>query len=133
MMYPVNTIDATSYDCIPSHVKLFNLQSIDELLWVSLPAEAGRACMLVGLQQTLPTDLIYDIDDSSLVKENTWLCIPWELLDLDPGQHIYKIMLKDKFNTQTFALFFSYMIQTNAPDRPYVYIQRSSDETEVNI
>ena len=57
-----------------------------------------------------------------------WVDFLFKDLDLAPGKHIYRISLARIYKgSEVKDVFFSYTIQDDSPNKPYMYIDREND------
>ncbi len=125
--YPVTKLEACRYKDISSNTKVFNLQSLDSIIWVHLPEDVSIYCELYQI------DIIGDTNKEVPISRyihrecnRPWIKINKEALDTSIGQHIYKLSFIDTSTEIIYSLFFSYIIQDDNPDRPYIYMNRDN-------
>lgn len=115
---------ASAYNELPHHTKVINRSCVDSLLWIRLPATVNNGYILLQVDQTLPTTCSVLCHPSLVCHESgkPWISIDTTLLDLAPGQHIYKILMVDRSTNSRTAVYFSYILQDDSPATPYQYM-----------
>lgn len=127
MNFSVCKLLAGNYSEISSNVKLFNTNELTDYLWIKLPNRYSRPFNLIELDSIQPESCSVDITDDSVFKENIWVKIPKDKLNLSAGNHVYRIKLQSVYSEDTVVmLYFSYIIQDDNPDKPYIYMNRDS-------
>lgn len=128
MAGPYTTIIQSCHMCnLSANTKVFNIQNFADTVCVKLPDDFPRNFELVGMYN-LESDKDVDFEDYVLhVPYKPWVDVQKTVLSTEIGQHTYRL----DFNQQGFAIgatcWFSYIIQDNNPDKPYIYMDRSDD------
>lgn len=126
-------LDATSYDKVYSTNKIFNLDAVEYYLWIKLPTALscdykllniiqieksnrcdGSCCIKCKNEQEIPHDYYHR-------ERNVWIQIIFPALDQDIGKHIYRMEFLTPFE-DVISFYFSYIIQNDHPDQPYIYM-----------
>lgn len=111
-------------DDVYSNVPVINLKYIDYYIWFKLPNELLNSDLI---QIDEISENKYKIDLNQFEKVNKlWLACKYDVLNLDPGQHIYKFSFKT--DNDIISYYFSYIIQTDNPDKPYYYMTNERQE-----
>lgn len=125
--FPVHMLDACKYSETPSNLILFNSKELNDYLWIRLPKLFTRLFDVVDISEMISEETKSIEDLSEVFKENIWVKIPVNILNVSIGMHIYSITLQRKecyqYEENRFVLYFSYMIQDDNPDKPYVYMK----------
>ena len=56
-----------------------------------------------------------------------WYRFDSMFLNRDPGQHVYCMKMVNTQNNNTYNQYFSYILQKEDTDKPYVYMQKDSE------
>lgn len=108
-----------------SHV--FNIQNFADIICVKLPDDFPRDFELVGLYNLESNK---DIDFEDYVEQipyRPWVDFKRSVLDTHIGQHVYRMdFARDGLNFGA-TCWFSYIIQDNNPEKPYVYMKRDGE------
>lgn len=102
------------------HTKVFNVNLFGPTLHVHLPLLVCKDFRLMG---------VYENDVNCPVghyeyNNGRWIDIPVDCLNLDTGYHQYLVEFINNVTADTLYLYFSYMIQNDDPDKPYIYMNR---------
>ena len=113
---------------LSKYSQVFNIRNFADTICVKLPDDFPRDFEMVGLYN-LETDK--DIDFEDYVEQiiyKPWVDFKKPVLDTSIGQHTYRMdFLKAGFNIGA-TCWFSYIIQDNNPEKPYVYMKRDDSE-----
>ena len=55
-----------------------------------------------------------------------------QYLNLKSGKHTYRLMFVERYTDTDFSLYFSYIIQDDSPEKPYVYMKEDGASTPVS-
>lgn len=125
MEYPVCKINACRYNEISCNTPVINKNSLDSYIWIRVPSEISREFVLFQVDELVPEYKefsFFHVIDKECNKP--WFKITSEYLNLDPGQHVYKMSFVNRITNDTCSLYFSYIIQDDSPDKPYIYMKR---------
>lgn len=109
-----------------SNRPVMNVLQFKDILHIELPEKAA-------LERHNLLSITYLSDDSySLVAKSTsvtsrWVDIPCNLLDSSAGVHSYCITLADPISSDMYRLYFTYLIQDDNPNTPYIYMNRQEE------
>lgn len=126
-------VDATIKPLLASKTPLWNLHEVEDVLYVRLPCELLSDYTFVSILEISPDPKYTDEDDTSLVggitfpEGHPWLDIESTVLNLEVGEHIYKLTYKNDYTNDIAPLYFAYIIQNDDPEKPYVYMDRSGE------
>lgn len=114
---------AAPYSEVVTYRKVFNLNELQGTLHVQLPDEVVEdRCIL--LQVSDIEDLENSISSDISVFTTPWIDIPVSLLNKDSGIHTYLIKLAHGQTSDVLHVYFSYIVQDDNPDKPYIYMKR---------
>lgn len=114
------------YDESLAHNLILNTNQIEYYIWLEIPSEITLSCVLVE---------VYDITLNKEVAKcrvpyhqyikredrKPWLQIGTDMFDLSPGQHMYRFQFVNTSTDDIISLYFTYTIQTDTPNKPYIY------------
>lgn len=122
------------YDECLSNSIVINLSQIHTHFLIELKDKFSHTYDIVSLNQISPKEgnnVASEVD-----KNQKWIRIPKESLDLSEGSHVYEIILEqnsfyDKYLDSKSSVYFSYRIQNDNPDKPYIYMKREEPDESV--
>lgn len=125
MGYNVCKLIACNYNELPSNTPVINRNEVEYVTWIKIPADFGRDFILYEVNEIVPENK--EVEFLNVIEQQC--CKPWlkatsSELNLEPGHHVYKISFVNRFTNDTSSLYFSYIIQDDDPDKPYVYMDR---------
>ena len=129
MSGPYTTIIQSSHMMdLSRHSHVFNLHNFADIVCVKLPDDFPRDFEMVGLYN-LETDKDIDFEDYvEQIMYRPWVDFKKSVLDTSIGQHVYRMdFMKAGFNIGA-SCWFSYIIQDNNPEKPYVYMNREDPD-----
>jgi len=124
------TIQASEMHDLPKYTELFNSAEIPDIICVKFPDNLPRDFELSGIYY-LNDNKIIDFDGHVTRSENRpWIDINKDILDFKAGQHTYRLTFTKPEMVLTAICWFSYIIQDNFVDKPYIYMKREESEEE---
>jgi len=108
-----------------SDVVVFNQSEIEYELKVHIDADKFNQLALLEISEGKSGKTIDINRDVTIHKHHPWIDINKRALDLDPGQHIYKLEFLDIKIDETCEMFFAYIIQQDNPEKPYIYMDEA--------
>lgn len=124
------TVQSCKMIDLPMNTEVFNLAEIPEIICVKLPDSMPRDMELSGIFDLYANE---DLDYSEFVtrdENKPWLDIRSSILDMTVGQHVYRLTFSRLGYSLTATCWFSYIIQDNHVDKPYVYMKREENTEE---
>lgn len=117
------------YDNSLAHTEVVNLAELHAYTWVEIPHDISRDCTLSGIEDVFDADDV-EIDISHIMRENRnmWIRIDTSALDTSVGMHMYKFTFINSITLEELFLYLTYRIQTDDIDKPYIYMDRSTDK-----
>lgn len=116
--------DLYTLDCVYSNVPVINLKYIDYFIWFKLPTISNNT-KLLQIDEISNNRFDISFDSDNVTKENKlWIKVKYNFLDLSVGQHTYKFSVLNLNSNDIESYYFSYIIQSDNPDRPYNYMRR---------
>lgn len=121
-------ITASIHKNIPAHTPVFNLYQLEYYMWIDVPDESAQCTKLYELNEISPTGktsipLTENLDhdyNRSLFRLKT------DVLNLSSGFHMYEMKFIRNATDEIFSLYFSYIIQQDNPDKPYIYMKSNA-------
>ena len=132
-MNPVSEIQAVEYKNLGSATPVWNLNQVNYYVWVKIPSDVARHSKLYAVKELYPEKQeeaeipVSAFEQCSLV----YIRIIAQILNMKVGKHTHKLEFVDNVTGDTFYLFFSYIIQNDNPDRPYVYMRDRSKGSSI--
>lgn len=121
--YPVFNLIAVPHRDVASANRVFNTSEIDYFLFVKVPQEFGRHFELYRVDEILEKEEKVCCKDMwEHDRGRPWYRFKSEKLNMDPGYHIYRLSFVNYSTNDTSMLFISYIIQSNGPEKPYIYM-----------
>ena len=122
------TIQSTKMQDLPSHTEVFNLAEIPDIICVKLPDSLPRDMDLSGIFDLTNNKDIEFADNVTREEHKPWIDINSSILDMTAGQHVYRLIFAKEGLKLTATCWFSYIIQDNFVDKPYIYMNREDNE-----
>lgn len=107
------------------YTRIINADDLEYFIWLKIPADISNRCELFQIDEILPNK--QEIDYTIFTERECgkpWIKVITEGLNQSIGQHIYKFSFIDRNTDEIDVLYFSYIIQNNNPDKPYIYMRR---------
>ena len=120
-------IQAAQLSQMPLYTKIYNSKDFSETVCVKLPPEMPRD---MDLTEIYDLNASKDLDFADFVtrdEQRPWIDIQISILDLTVGQHIYRMTFNKPDVKLKATCWFSYIIQDNNPEKPYIYMKRDED------
>ena len=110
-----------------SHSEVISVCELSDDIWLKLPDGLAKYLELVKLNN-LEFDTngreVNITDKVTRETNRTWLQISSSVFDFSAGFHMYQLIFNDTSNDTSIDLYFCYHIQDNAPEKPYIYMER---------
>lgn len=124
-------IEAVSYEKAIQNSKVYNRSQLEYHLWINLNPEQVREAYFVEAAEIGPDADNSKIFGDTFIRESTcWIRANTPYLNHKIGKHVYKLSFVDRFTDTDFSLYFSYIIQDDCPEKPYVYIKDKIETPE---
>ena len=108
-------------DEIYSNVVVFNRKYIPYYIWVKFPI-CMRCAKVVQIDCISSSES--QIQIVGIEYENCWAKIPYNSIDTSIGQHTYKFSVYDSSIDCMHDFYFSYIVQSDNPKKPYNYMDK---------
>lgn len=123
-------IQSSKLSEIPLNTVVYNKADFSEVVCVKLPPEMPRDMELTEIYN-LDSQEDLDFADQVTRDENRpWIDISSSILDTAIGQHTYRMTFAKEDRKLKATCWFSYIIQDNHPEKPYIYMKRDEDSGE---
>lgn len=120
-------IQSSTLSKLPLNTVMYNALDFSETVCVKLPPEMPRDFDLIEILD-MTTEKPVDFRDFVLRDEHRpWIDIESKILDTTAGQHIYRMTFAKEDSRLNATCWFSYIIQDNNPEKPYIYMSRDED------
>lgn len=127
MEYDVQKLIASKPEDVPKNTLIFNKSQLEDVTHVYMSPELARDFKMFQIHE-LTNSGIVELEVPENVKMiRNWVDIKTSVLNQKPGQHSYRISLFNKDTHDTVSVYFSYIIQDDNPDKPYVYMDGSNN------
>lgn len=106
--------------------RVLNINELNSYIWVQIPTNLSPYVILSDMQDmstTPATPIIYD-DKVSRDNRNCWMKIDLSILSTEAGLHVYRFVFNNTITGEDTSLYFAYQIQNDAPEKPYIYMNR---------
>ena len=120
-------IQSSKLSDLPLHTVIYNAKDFSEIVCVKLPPQMPRDMQLIEIYNLNSSE---DLDFADFVtrdENRPWIDIQSSILDVSAGQHTYRMTFAKEDVKLTATCWFSYIIQDNNPDKPYIYMKRDND------
>lgn len=109
---------------------VININEFPGIVPILLPDGFNHIHRLYDVHEMSPKWVaVESFQDKFTSKQPTpWIDVKSLDLNLAPGYHKYRLSFIDICTNDTTYLYFAYQVQTDAPDKPYLYMERSDDE-----
>lgn len=124
------TIQSSKMQDLSLHTKVFNLADVPDIICIKLPDNFPRSMDLSGIFD-LNTNKDIDFAEHVIRSEHRpWIDIDKDILDFSVGQHTYRLTFSKSEVKLTATCWFSYIIQDNFVDKPYIYMTEARVESD---
>lgn len=127
---PVFSLDAVQHKDLYTATKIVNIHDFEYYLWVRVDPEISKYYGFYQLDE-VGTDVKFDINLSDICSHEPgriWYRFTSLMLNTKPGQHVYRMHMVNTQSENTISLYFSYIIQREDPEKPYIYMPQMQPE-----
>lgn len=130
MNQPTVKINSCAYNKLNENTPVLNKHQIEYNIFIYLEPDICR-CLQLFQVDNIDNEEAQEVTTLGFIeREGTcWLKVKSEALNLEAGQHVYKLSFVDKITNDVIPLFFSYIVQDDNPDKSYVYMNGQGDST----
>lgn len=124
------TLIASTYEEISRNSKVLNLAELDYFLYVKLEPPLTSEWYLYRIEEKTKDGTLKKMRFPDTVRKEspTWLKFTTDFINKEIGMHSYKITFVDTVTDVLTSLWFAYIIQSDNPDKPYVYMKREEEK-----
>lgn len=123
-------IQSSQLSDLPLNTRIYNSKDFDEIVCIKLPPELPRDMSLAEIYNLNASEDVDFADNVTRDEHKPWIDIDSSILDLTAGQHTYRLTFKKVDWKLTATCWFSYIIQDNNPEKPYIYMDRGENSEE---
>lgn len=123
-------IQSSQLSDLPLNTRIYNSKDFDEIVCIKLPPELPRDMSLAEIYNLNASEDVDFADKVTRDEHKPWIDIDSSILDLTAGQHTYRLTFKKVDWKLTATCWFSYIIQDNNPEKPYIYMNRGENSEE---
>lgn len=128
-MLNVHKLVVCEYGDIAKNITVFNKNQFEYWTWIQLPSQVLRDFELYEINEYFPNKGEADwIGKVTRECGRPWLKAQKELFNLEIGKHVYQLKFVNKYTDDIVTYYSAYIIQDSEPSKPYIYMDRSSDE-----
>lgn len=129
------TLIASTHKDIGRNNKVFNLAELEYFLYVQLEPPLSTVWYMYKVEEKQKDGTLKELapfQDAVERESPTWLKFRTDFLNKEIGLHVYKLTFVDTITNTLVTLWFSYTIQSDNPDKPYVYMNRKESNQHCN-
>jgi hypothetical protein len=112
---------------LPLYTKIYNKADFSEIVCVKLPEKMPRDFELAEIYNLESQEDLDFADQTTRDEHKPWIDISSSILDTTAGQHTYRMTFQNLGCKLKANCWFSYIIQDNHPEKPYIYMDRGED------
>ena len=101
----------------------FNINQMKGHIWLEIPKALSKYLTLVSAAEIGAKET--PVPQESLTREEKypWIEFPVSVINEAPGFHMYELVFSVDDQNEQQVLYFCYSIQTDRPDKSYVYMK----------
>ena len=122
-------IQSSQLSDLPLNTKIYNSKDFDEIVCVKLPPQMPRDMDLTEIYNLNASEDVDFADKTTREEHRPWIDIDRDILDITAGQHVYRMTFQKPDCKLKATCWFSYIIQDNNPEKPYIYMDRDEGNT----
>jgi hypothetical protein len=123
-------IQSSQLSEMPLNTKIYNSKDFSEIVCVKLPPQMPRDMDLIEIYNLNASEDVDFADQVTRDEHRPWVDISSSILDLGIGQHTYRMTFAKEGCKLKATCWFSYIIQDNNPEKPYIYMDRGENNEE---
>ena len=117
-------IQSSQLSDLPLNTKIYNKEDFSEVVCVRLPDKFPRRMELMEIYNLDAQEDLDFADQTTRDEHKPWIDISSSILDTNVGQHTYRMTFYNLGGKLKATCWFSYIIQDNHPEKPYIYMNR---------
>ena len=115
---------------LPTKTKIYNKADFSDVVCIKLPPQLPRDMELMEIYNLDSQEDLDFTDQVTRDEHRPWVDISSSILDTGVGQHTYRMTFEKPECKLKATCWFSYIIQDNHPEKPYIYMKRDDDSGE---
>lgn len=123
-------IQSSQLSKLPLNTVMYNSKDVSEIFCIKLPPEMPRDMELTEIYNLNASEEVDFADKVTRAEHRPWIDIDSAILELTAGQHVYRMTFSKPECKLNATCWFSYIIQDNNPEKPYIYMKRDEDSGE---
>lgn len=123
-------IQSSHLSDLPLHTRIYNSKDFDAVVCVKLPPQMPRDMDLTEIYNLNASEDVDFADQVTRDEHRPWIDISSSILDQTPGQHVYRMTFSKPECKLNATCWFSYIIQENNPEKPYIYMDREENSED---
>ena len=120
-------IQSSKLDQLPLNTKIYNSKDFSDTVCIKLPPQMPRDMQLSEIYNLNASEDVDFTDFTTRDENRPWVDVQSSILDLTAGQHVYRMTFSKPECKLNATCWFSYIIQDNNPEKPYIYMKREED------
>ena len=130
-----NVLESGSWDHLSVNLQVYDIANLDTILWIHIPNDLSLSHQITDIAQKVGSkyesiDLTDGVDRTG---QYPWVSIDCDKLDMNVGQHIYRITLINTVSLNKIYLYFTYIVQDDDPEKPYIYMENGNPKCGCEI
>lgn len=121
------TLAAVPFKDLAAECKVFNLNEFSYFLWVRLTPPLPYEYYLYRVEEVKETLQKVPFPGAFMYESPTWMKVKTDFINKEIGQHTYKLTYINRISGVELPLYFRYIVQSDNPDKPYVYMHRDEE------
>lgn len=133
--FPVFHLDAVLHQDLYKATKIFSIHDMEYFLWIRVDSEIAKYYKFYELDEVDETKQ-YNLSIPNFCDHQSgriWYRFNSMMLNRTPGQHVYRMHMVNIVDGNTISLYFSYIVQREDVDKPYVYMPNLKDDEVIKI
>ena len=115
-------LEAGPKDTLYKYSNIYNLSTFGPVVHIRLNPFVHKTFRLMRIFESPTCDDVFTYTYDYL--DRPWVDIPVDCLNLDIGLHTYTLEFINTITGDTFYQYFNYTIQSDNPNKPYIYMNR---------
>ena len=101
----------------------FNINQMKGHIWLEIPKALSKYLTLVSAAEIGETETLVPQESLTREEKYPWIEFPVSVINEAPGFHMYELVFSVDDQNEQQVLYFCYSIQTDRPDKSYVYMK----------
>ena len=134
-MQPYGLLEACRFEELNQNTPVFNIYALDSGIWIHVPSwlKGYSLINILDISAQFPVEVAFTSSTLAQACFHPWIRISTSILDLTSGQHVYKLIFRNKSHKcESQSAFVSYIARDNNPKTPYIYMPNRGNPTDTN-